>query len=110
MSYRGYFRELKESKIFHMRHKGILIIKDDKLAFLYTKGHIKEIEFKDIDNIEMYRKKYGILLNLKDKSVYMFTSLPSAGSYALGGTIGTHISTIRQNKEIFNILKYQINP
>jgi len=88
-----------------MRHRGVLIIKDDKIAFLYKKGNVMEIEFKNIEKIEMYGKNMGILFYTKD-NLYIFTCKGEAGSYALGGNIGTMISKASQNKEVYNTLNY----
>lgn len=124
MSYRGYFRVRKESRIFHMRHKGSLMVEADEIVF-FGKGADIKIKYNELESVKLLKARSGIEFETKDGIVYIYTSLGDAGKSANARSIGNSLfglqggntmssiatmrATKRINEEIYKIINSRIN-
>ena len=119
--YRGYFREKKESRMFHMRHKGTLMVEEAEIVFLGRGDNIM-VKYSELKSIELMKKRIGILFNMNNNIVYIYTSSGDAGTSANARSVGnslfgiqggnamssiaTAMATKRINEEIYKMINY----
>ena len=119
-----YFKEDDGKRSFKRRHMGSLMVMNDKATFINKNGAITEIQFNNIDRIELMGKM-AIFFYLKNSRLYKCMpfadrSAHMRGSRAgmfLGGIQGANLGGMlakersRKNNatQLYNQLKYLLN-
>ena len=122
--YRGYFRVKKESRIFHMRHKGSLMVEDNEIVFI-GKGENIIVKYNELESVELLKARSGIEFETNDGIIYIYTSLGDAGVSSQarqtgnslfgiqgGNVIGNIANTMavkRINEEIYKMINYYLS-
>ncbi len=87
---RGYFREKKESRMFHMRHKGTLIVEQDEIVFLGEGDNIV-IKYDDLKYIDLLKARVSIEFETNDGIIYLYASFGDSGTTASAMTVGNSL-------------------
>jgi hypothetical protein len=118
-----YFKEDDGKRTFKNRHKGNLMVVNEKITFINRDGDIIEMPFNNIDRIELV-KKYFLFFYLKDGRMCKCMPFADSSSYTkganagmflagiqganLGGTIARDRSVKRNALGLYNQLNYLI--
>lgn len=93
--------------MFHMRHKGSLMVEDNEIVFI-GKGENIMVKYNELKSVELLKARIGIEFETNAGIIYIYASLGDAGVSSHARQTGNSLFGIQGGNVFGNIAKDRV--